>query len=203
MDAGGESGGIWIATVSGADAEGQLRERYAQYRGEPGFMIRALSLWPEALAAREDLVRVIFRASIGRRRRELVLVVCAALVGCDYCTFQHGTVLLRLGLDEEQVAQLKRDYRQVELEPGERAMLDYAAVLTVAPWRIEESHVQAMRDAGFDDRSILEVNQVCTLMNLLGRANRGLGVDAAQARDRSHEPDAMVLRHAIVAGEAP
>ena len=82
-------------------------------------------------------------------------------------------------------------------------MLDYAAVLTAAPWRMEESYVQALRTAGWDDRGILEINQVCSFMNLMSRTTRGLGVDSVGKYGREYEREAAELRAEIIAGEAP
>ena len=82
-------------------------------------------------------------------------------------------------------------------------MLDYAALLTAAPWRLEESHVQALRATGWDDRAILEINQVCSLMNTISRTNRGLGVEAPRNYERDYEKEAALLRKQIIAGEAP
>ena len=83
-------------------------------------------------------------------------------------------------------------------------MLDYAALLTAAPWRMEESHVQALRAAGWDDRGILEINQICSYWNMLSRTNRRLGVELVVPHfDRGYEQEAALLRLQIVAGEAP
>jgi uncharacterized peroxidase-related enzyme len=197
-----QGGQIWIETVPAEKAEGVLRDLYDR-RSHTGNMFQALTLWPEVLAARDEMMRAVFRPSLGTRRRELLFTVCAVLIGCDFCTHLHGKGVRRAGFDDEQVETLKRDYRRVELDPAERQMLDYAALLTVAPWRIEESHVEALRAAGWDDRKILEINQVCSYMNMVGRTNRGLGVDAAGNYERDYEPEAALLRAQIIAGEAP
>jgi alkylhydroperoxidase family enzyme len=101
------------------------------------------------------------------------------------------------------VETLKRDYRRLDLEPAERAMLDYAAVLTAAPWRTTESHVQTLRAAGWDDRAILGINQICAYRNMFSRTTTGLGVvETVGDFDRDYEADAAAFRKQIIAGEA-
>ena len=89
----------------------------------------------------------------------------------------HGAGLLRLTQDEALVAGLSDDYRQADLEPADRAMLDYAAKLTREPWTMESADVDALRDAGFSDAAILDVNQVTGYYAFVNRLADGLGVE--------------------------
>ena len=68
--------------------------------------------------------------------------------------------MYRLTQDESLVAQLKIDYRQADLTLTDRAMLDYAAKLTLEPWHMVEQDVISLREAGFSDVAILDINQV-------------------------------------------
>ena len=84
-------------------------------------------------------------------------------------------------------------------------MLDYAAKLTVAPWRVERGDIERLRATGWSDREVLEVNQMCAFYNLMSRTAYGLGVELDGmfgVYDRGYEQDASALRAAIVAGEA-
>lgn len=60
-------------------------------------------------------------------------------------------------------------------------MLDYAHKLTVAPWTLTEDDVVALRAVGFDDRAILDINQVAGYYAYVNRLADGLGV-ALEAR---------------------
>lgn len=55
-------------------------------------------------------------------------------------------------------------------------MLDYAHKLTVAPWTVTDSDVAALREAGFEDRAILDINQVAGYFAYVNRLADGLGV---------------------------
>ncbi len=56
-------------------------------------------------------------------------------------------------------------------------MLDYALELTLAPWNVEEGHVERLREAGFDETAILDICQVVSYFNYVNRMADGLGVE--------------------------
>ena len=56
--------------------------------------------------------------------------------------------------------QLKQDWRLAELSEAERAMLTYVEKLTLRPWEMIEDDVIALRQKGFNDGAILDINQV-------------------------------------------
>ena len=72
---------------------------------------------------------------------------------------------------------LALDWRSAELAPADRAILAYAVKLTVAPATVGEADVGALREAGFDDRAILDVCQVTAYYNYVNRLADGLGVE--------------------------
>lgn len=79
--------------------------------------------------------------------------------------------------DDELVDQVKNDYRQADLAPADRALMDYASKLTSTPVEMESGDVQALRDAGFTDRAIHDAVQVAAYFNYINRIADGLGVD--------------------------
>ena len=81
-----------------------------------------------------------------------------------------------MSLDEELAAALRRDYREAPLSEQDRAMLDYAAQLTTAAYRVTPEDLQRLRDVGFDDRGILQINLIASWFNYINRVADGLGV---------------------------
>jgi len=71
---------------------------------------------------------------------------------------------------------MKQDYRQADLSPANRAMLDYVAKLTLAPATVEKADVTRLRDVGFGDKAILEINQITGFFAWCNRTIDGLGV---------------------------
>ncbi len=60
---------------------------------------------------------------------------------------------------------------------SDKAMLEYAAKLTAEPWNMVEADVIALRDAGFRDAAILDINQVTGYYAFVNRLADGLGIE--------------------------
>ncbi len=75
------------------------------------------------------------------------------------------------------VEQLKRDYTQADLTQADRAMLDYAVKLTLTPWEMEPADVKMLREHGFSDSAILDINQITGYFAYVNRLADGLGVE--------------------------
>ena len=79
--------------------------------------------------------------------------------------------------DDELVAQLKLDWRVARLDEADRAMLAYVEKLTLRPWEMVEEDVIALREVGFGDAAILDINQVTAYYAYVNRLADGLGVE--------------------------
>jgi uncharacterized peroxidase-related enzyme len=62
------------------------------------------------------------------------------------------------------------------LPANERAMLDYAVKLTIAPSTVSEADVQTLHQQGFDDRDILDIIYVICLYNFNDRMADATGI---------------------------
>ena len=71
---------------------------------------------------------------------------------------------------------MKTDYRSAKIKPRQRAMLDYANKLTRTPWDMTEADLLPLREAGWDDRAILDINQTIAYYAYVNRVADGLGV---------------------------
>jgi uncharacterized peroxidase-related enzyme len=88
----------------------------------------------------------------------------------------HGEALRTETHDDPFVESVKRDYTKVDLPAAERAMLDYAVKLTVAPSSVGEEDVEALRQQGFEDRDILDIIYVICLYNFNDRMADATGI---------------------------
>lgn len=79
--------------------------------------------------------------------------------------------------DDALVAGLSRDFRKVELEPADGAMLDFAAKLTTTPQQMRPEDVEGLRTHGFDDRSVHDIVVVAAYYGFVNRVADGLGVE--------------------------
>ena len=69
------------------------------------------------------------------------------------------------------------DYRNADLEPALRALLDFAVALTRDPNGQDEAAVVALRAAGWSDEAILEAVEVIGFFNYYNRMADALGVE--------------------------
>lgn len=79
--------------------------------------------------------------------------------------------------DPAWVEIFKEDYRKATLNEVDRAMLDYVAKLTLAPATTREADVICLRQMGFGDKAILEINQITGFFAWCNRTVDGLGVE--------------------------
>lgn len=56
-------------------------------------------------------------------------------------------------------------------------MLTYAEKLTIRPWEMVEEDVIKLRNVGFSDAAILDINQVTGYYAFVNRLADGLGVE--------------------------
>ncbi len=95
----------------------------------------------------------------------------------------HGAGLLRLTNDETLVEQLKSDWRKAPLDEMDQAMLVYAEKLTLRPWEMVDADVEALRQTGFSDAAVLDINQVTGYYAFVNRLADGLGVELEEFWD--------------------
>lgn len=79
--------------------------------------------------------------------------------------------------DQKLVDAIKKDYREADLDAADRAMLDYVRKLTLAPASTTEADIEQLRQAGFGDKAILEINQITGFFAWCNRTVDGLGVE--------------------------
>jgi 4-carboxymuconolactone decarboxylase len=88
----------------------------------------------------------------------------------------HGEALRAESQDDELVKGVKQDYTRLDLSASERAMLDYAVKLTMAPSTASQQDIETLRSHGFDDRDILDVIYVICLYNFNDRMADATGI---------------------------
>jgi uncharacterized peroxidase-related enzyme len=79
-------------------------------------------------------------------------------------------------LDDKLVEALRRDYTQAPISHQDRAMLDYVVKLTKDATRCSRADHDALRQAGFDDRGILQITLIAAWFNYINRVADALGV---------------------------
>ncbi|GAA5197432.1 carboxymuconolactone decarboxylase family protein [Microbacterium jejuense] len=169
-----------IVTTPALDsATGHVADMYAADQREDGLVYghtRAMAVNPEAHQAFEALVRAIV-PSIGLRTYELATLGAARAIGSQHCLLAHGRRSLRAGLfDEDQLAHLVRDEPGSGLDDADVAVLAFAEKLSTDAAAMTDADAQRLREAGFDDRQIVDIALAAGVRNYFSRALQALAV---------------------------
>lgn len=173
----------FIKTVSYEAAEGELRQIYDQLIGTRGKLAevhRIQSLNPPALLAHMDLYKVVMfgKSPLKRYQREMMAVVVSAVNMCQYCIQHHKKALDFYWKDANRSSQLVAQLDQLPgLSVTERALCKLARDLSILPGGVFEASITDLRQAGLDDRSILDAVQVIAYFNFVNRIVLALGVE--------------------------
>ena len=134
-------------------------------------VLRAYSFAPEKLRAFNALYNDLMLADSGlsKLEREMIAVVVSSINHCFYCLTAHGAAVRALSGDPALGELLAFNYRAAQLSPRHRAMLDFAALLTIGSDEIAESEREALRTEGFSDRDIWDIAAVAGFFNMTNR----------------------------------
>lgn len=193
----------WIKIIDHDEAVGELADVYRKVSaagGQVDNILKSHSLRPHTLAGH----MAIYKATLHHCNNtlpayllELIGVDVSALNRCAYCVEHHKAGLRQLLSDDQRFekicAALERQTRKDVFDARERAALIYAERLTLDPDSVSESDIAALRDAGFDDGEILEINQVTAYFAYANRTILGLGTSHVGEElghaPRSGDPD--------------
>jgi len=106
---------------------------------------------------------------LSKLEREMIAVVVSSANRCYYCQVAHGQAVRELSGDPALGELLVMNYRAAQLTEQQRAMLDFAHRMTVAPDEVGESDRAALRRAGFSDRAIWDIAAVASFFNMTNR----------------------------------
>lgn len=108
-------------------------------------------------------------SGLSKLEREMIAVVVSSENKCYYCLTAHGAAVRQLSGKPELGDMLVMNYRAASLSPRERAMLDFAVLITNASATIEEEDRDILREAGFSERDIFDIAAVASFYNMSNR----------------------------------
>jgi len=145
--------------------------------------VRTLVHDPDDYVARTELFNAIMYAPDGlpRADRELGALVASQVNGCPYCSHVHARRHMELTGTSDTLAAIHFGRRDA-LSDRDRAILDFAEALTATPPAADQSHVQALRDAGLDDAEIVDLIHAIAIFGWANRLMHPLGHASESAR---------------------
>jgi uncharacterized peroxidase-related enzyme len=176
-----EQGNGWIASVPPEHATGVLADAYQSQIEKIGRVTELTqigSLYPDLVAERLRLYAVVDAtpSDVPDHIRRAVALLTSVLNGCLFCTVGHTEKLTAAGHGELANA-IKDDPEGVTTgEARADAALGYARKLVISPRQIVEADVAALRDVGWSDLDILDINNISAYYCYINRVAAGLGL---------------------------
>lgn len=108
-------------------------------------------------------------SGLSKLEREMIAVAVSSINKCYYCLTAHGAAVRQLSGDPVLGEMLVMNWRAARLDARQRAMLEFAEMMTVASAKIEEKDRDALRQVGFSDRDIWDISAVTGFYNMSNR----------------------------------
>jgi alkylhydroperoxidase family enzyme len=167
-------GGGFLADPASSPA---VEELYAEDVDDLGYVMNATRAWgqvPEASAGLFGLLQTVTDAGgLSFRHRAVLVLSTASTLGDSYCSLAWGGKLAAKAGADLAAAVLRGD--DSGLDPAERALATWARRIARDPNGTSAADVQALRDAGFDDRQIFAVTVYAATRLAFSTVNDALG----------------------------
>lgn len=165
-----ESDAAWIAVPPPDDLPAEVTDEIGDISERIGFMpnvARLLAVTPRHFVGWWKYFDDLMRGPSGltKTQREMIAVVVSAESHCPYCLAAHAAALRLRVKDDALVERLAVNYRHVELDARDRAILDFAVKLTNTPDELGPDDLQRLRDVGYTDEDILHIVEVTAIFN--------------------------------------
>jgi uncharacterized peroxidase-related enzyme len=177
--AGAEKG--WIASVPPDEATGQLAQAYQKQQEKLGRVTELTqigSLYPALVATRLALYEVVDAtpSNIPEWARRAVALLTSVLNGCRFCTVGHTERLMEDGYGPLAESIKSQPETASSSSPAVDALLAYARKLVRRPGEMTEQDILSLRDEGWSDLDILDVNNIAAYYSYINRVASGLGL---------------------------
>ena len=176
----------WIETIAYENASGKLKALYDRVKGPDDNVDNIMmthSLRPHSMEGHMALCKYVLHHTgnkIPKWFLEALGVWVSSLNECDYCVHHHFAGMKRLLGDNAKADAIRsaiatRDIDAAPLDHKQKLAMKFARQLTRDPGGMNESLVIDLRNAGYSDGEILEINQVSAYFSYANRTVLGLG----------------------------
>src|SRR5438093_6393303 len=170
------------------DLPPDIRDRILAVQEKAGFIPNVFL----TLAHRPDEFRAFFayhdalmlkESGLSKAEREMIVVATSSANDCHYCVVAHGAILRIYAKNPLIADQVAVNYRQADITPRQRAMLDFAVKVALQPQQIEDEDFARLRAHGFSDEDIWDIGGIAAFFAL---SNRMANLIAMRPNDEFH-----------------
>ena len=151
-----------------------IRERIAAVQEKSGFVPNVFL----ALARRPDEFRAFFAyhdalmekpGTLSKAEREMIVVATSGVNQCQYCIVAHGAIL-RIRAKNPLIAdQVAINHRKADLEPRQKAMLDFALKVAERSHAIDDKDYEELKSHGFSDDDAWDIAAIAAMFAMSNR----------------------------------
>jgi len=151
-----------------------VRHRIEQVQAKAGFIPNVFL----ALAHRPDEFRAFFAyhdalmdkaGGLTKAEREMIVVATSSANQCHYCVIAHGAILRVRAKNSFIADQVAVNYRKADITPRQKAMLDFALKVAVAPYVIGEQEFEELKSHGFDQDDVWDIAAIAAFFAMSNR----------------------------------
>lgn len=156
------------------DLPEDIRDRILAVQDKSGFVPNVFL----ALAHRPDEFRAFFayhdalmekEGGLTKGEREMIVVATSGLNQCIYCVVAHGAILRIREKNPLLADQLATNYREADITPRQKVMLDFAAKVSLRAYEVSDSDIEKMLHHGFSDEDIWDIGAITAFFSLSNR----------------------------------
>ena len=151
-----------------------IRQRIAAVQEKAGFVPNVFLV----LAHRPDEFRAFFAyhdalmdkpGGLTKAEREMIVVATSQANECQYCVIAHGAILRIRAKDPLVADQVAVNYRKADINPRQKAMLDFALKVCRSAQAVGEDDFAALRGHGWTDEDAWDIAAIAAFFGLSNR----------------------------------
>ncbi|MFQ6006365.1 MAG: peroxidase-related enzyme [Woeseia sp.] len=156
------------------DLPDDIRERILAVQEKSGFVPNVFL----ALAHRTDEFRAFFayhdalmekEEGLTKGEREMIVVATSGLNQCIYCVVAHGAILRIREKNPHLADQIATNYLKADITDRQRAMLEFAAKVSVRAHEVNDADFDSLHEHGFSDEDIWDIGAITAFFSLSNR----------------------------------
>ena len=129
---------------------------------------RAFFAYHDALMEKEG--------GLTKAEREMIVVATSGANHCQYCVVAHGAILRVRAKNPQLADQVAVNYREADITPRQRAMLDFAMKVAQDSRNVSEGDFEALRRQEFSGEDIWDIAAIASFFALSNRMANFLGM---------------------------
>ena len=107
--------------------------------------------------------------NLTKAEREMIVVATSNANECQYCVIAHGAILRIRAKDPLIADQVAINYRKADITPRQKAMLDFAMLVSANAQQVGDSDFETLKTHGFTEDDIWDIAAIAAFFGLSNR----------------------------------